>query len=59
MKPELLNSLKHYKKTDIFSDLLAGLMVAIIAMPLSIALGIHTKSIAWIYTKGNADRRIL
>ena len=42
MKPELLNSLKHYKKTDIFSDLLAGLMVAIIAMPLSIALGIQS-----------------
>lgn len=42
MKPELLNSLKNYKKRDIFSDLLAGLMVAIIAMPLSIALGIQS-----------------
>ena len=42
MKPELLNCLKNYKKTDVLHDLLAGLMVAIIAMPLSIALGIQS-----------------
>ena len=42
MKPELLNCLKNYKKTDVLRDLLAGLMVAIIAMPLSIALGIQS-----------------
>lgn len=39
MKPELLNSLKTYKKADIWRDLLAGLMVAFVALPLSIALG--------------------
>ncbi|MDE7078813.1 MAG: STAS domain-containing protein [Clostridia bacterium] len=42
MKPELFNSLKTYKKANIFKDLQAGLMVAIIAMPLSIALGIQS-----------------
>lgn len=42
MKPELLHSLKTYKKTDILRDMLAGLMVAIVALPLSIALGIQS-----------------
>ena len=42
MKPQLINSLKGYKKKDLFSDLFAGLMVAIIALPLSIALGIQS-----------------
>lgn len=42
MKPQLFNSLKNYKKSDLFHDLMAGLMVAIIALPLSIALGIQS-----------------
>ena len=42
MKPQLLLSMKGYKKKDLFSDLIAGLMVAIIALPLSIALGIQS-----------------
>jgi len=42
MKPQLFLSLKDYKKKDLFSDLMAGLMVAIIALPLSIALGIQS-----------------
>lgn len=42
MKPQLFNSLKTYSKKDFFSDLFAGLMVAIIALPLSIALGIQS-----------------
>ena len=42
MRPQLFDSLKNYKKKDIFGDLLAGLMVAIIALPLSIALGIQS-----------------
>ena len=42
MKPELFNSLKGYKKKNLLSDLFAGLMVAIIALPLSIALGIQS-----------------
>lgn len=42
MKPELIKSLKGYNKQKLFSDLLAGLMVAIIALPLSIALGIQS-----------------
>ena len=42
MKPQLFSSLKDYKKIDIIGDLLAGLMVAIIALPLSMALGIQS-----------------
>ena len=42
MKPKLFESLKNYGKKDLCSDLMAGLMVAIIALPLSIALGIQS-----------------
>ncbi len=42
MKPELINSLKGYKKEYIIPDILSGLLVAIIALPLSIALGIQS-----------------
>ena len=42
MKPQLLLSMKGYKKKDLLGDLMAGLMVAIIALPLSIALGIQS-----------------
>ncbi len=42
MKPELLNSLKGYNKKDLLNDLMAGLLVAIIALPLSIALGLDS-----------------
>ena len=40
MKPQLFKSLKGYNKKDLLNDLFAGLMVAIIALPLSIALAI-------------------
>ena len=42
MQPQLFRSLKGYKKRDLLGDVLAGLMVAIIALPLSIALGIQS-----------------
>ncbi len=42
MKPALLDSFKGYKKEELFRDLLAGLMVALIALPLSMALGIQS-----------------
>ncbi len=42
MKPELFLSLKRYSKQKLAKDLFAGLMVAIIALPLSIALGIQS-----------------
>ena len=42
MKPQLYLSMRNYKKRDLISDLIAGLMVAIIALPLSIALGIQS-----------------
>ena len=40
LKPELLNSLKGYGKKQLASDLIAGVIVAIIALPLSIALAL-------------------
>ncbi len=42
MRPELFLSLKTYSKQKLLRDLFAGLMVAIIALPLSIALGIQS-----------------
>ncbi len=42
MQPQLFSSLKSYKKSYLWKDLFAGLMVAIIALPLSIALGIQS-----------------
>lgn len=42
MKPQLITALKGYDKKSLMGDLMAGLMVAIIALPLSIALGIQS-----------------
>ncbi len=41
-KPRILTNFKGYTKQDFMHDLLAGLLVAIIALPLSIALGIQS-----------------
>ena len=40
LRPELLNCLKHYSSRDFVRDLTAGIIVAIIALPLSIALAL-------------------
>ncbi len=40
LKPEIFNSLKGYNKNRFINDLIAGLIVAIIALPLSIALAL-------------------
>lgn len=40
LKPELFNSLKGYSKSQLVKDLTAGVIVAIIALPLSIALAL-------------------
>ena len=42
MKPPLFSCLKQYTRKDLLRDMMAGLMVAIIALPLSIALGIQS-----------------
>lgn len=42
MNPQLKLCLKDYTKKDLSKDLTAGLLVAIIALPLSIALGIQS-----------------
>lgn len=39
-KPNILSSLKNYNKERFFSDLMAGLIVGIVALPLAIAFGI-------------------
>ncbi|MDR0856010.1 MAG: SulP family inorganic anion transporter [Clostridiales bacterium] len=43
MKPELLSSLAHYNKKSLFSDMFAGLIVALVALPLSVALGLQSE----------------
>lgn len=40
LKPQLVHSLKHYSKEDFTKDLISGVIVAIIALPLSIALAL-------------------
>lgn len=40
LKPQLLLSLRNYSKEDFIKDLIAGVIVAIIALPLSIALAL-------------------
>ena len=40
LKPMLLSSLKSYDKSQFFKDVTAGIIVAIIALPLSIALAL-------------------
>ena len=39
-KPELLLSLKHYSKEKLIQDIVSGVIVAIVALPLSIALAL-------------------
>ena len=40
LTPQLIHSLKHYSKRDFTKDLISGVIVAIIALPLSIALAL-------------------
>jgi len=40
MKPELLHTLKNYNKKTFSADLMAGIIVGIVALPLAIAFGI-------------------
>ena len=39
-KPQLLETLKSYNKKQFSTDLLAGIIVGIVALPLAIAFGI-------------------
>ena len=39
-KPKLLQTLLHYNKQQFTTDLLAGIIVGIVALPLAIAFGI-------------------
>lgn len=40
LTPQLIHSMKHYSKEDFTKDLVSGIIVAIIALPLSIALAL-------------------
>src|SRR5690349_5701707 len=39
-RPKLADALKHYSKQDFYHDLIAGLTVGIVALPLAMALAI-------------------
>ena len=39
-QPKLFSTLKNYTKTDFTTDLMAGIIVGIVALPLAIAFGI-------------------
>lgn len=47
LKPKLFEVMKNYSKKQLFKDIISGIIVAIIALPLSIALAIDSKK----YTK--------
>src|SRR5204862_1375634 len=51
-RPKLFECLKHYSREDFFSDLIAGLIVGIVALPLAMAFGIASgvKPEAGIFT---------
>ena len=39
-RPKLLDTLKNYSRADFLRDLMAGLIVGIVALPLALAFGI-------------------
>ena len=51
-RPKLIECLKHYSRGDLFADLVAGLTVGIVALPLAMAFGIASgvKPEAGIFT---------
>src|SRR2546428_3846510 len=51
-RPKLFECLKHYSQNDFFADLIAGLTVGIVALPLAMAFGIASgvKPEAGIFT---------
>ena len=69
LKPMLLTSLKSYNRTQFVKDVTAGIIVAIIALPLSIALalasgvgpeaGIFTAIVAGIVAKDGLDGLVI
>ena len=50
LKPQLLLSLREYSKQAFMKDLISGVIVAIIALPLSIALALASGAAAIAYT---------
>lgn len=69
LKPKLITTLKNYSKEQLFSDITAGIIVAIIALPLSIALaiasgvspekGLYTAIVAGFFTSLLGGSRVL
>ncbi|PYM14241.1 MAG: sodium-independent anion transporter, partial [Verrucomicrobia bacterium] len=51
-RPRLAETLKHYSREDLFADLVAGITVGIVALPLAMAFGIASgvKPEAGIFT---------
>ena len=43
-KPQFFATLKHYSKKQFTTDLLAGIIVGIVALPLALAFGIQAFS---------------
>ena len=44
LKPQLFDTLKSYNKKNFMSDLMAGIIVGIVALPLAIALHYRSPS---------------
>ena len=52
LKPKLFSVMKNYTKDQFVKDLISGIIVAIIALPLSIALAIASGVSPEIFTFG-------
>ena len=48
-KPALITSLKHYSFQTFLSDLIAGVIVGIVALPLAIAFAIGISKVSYAY----------
>ena len=47
LKPKLFDTLRNYTKTNFMTDLMAGIIVGIVALPLAIAFGIASSPLLW------------
>ena len=54
-KPKLFSTLRHYDRRQFTTDLLAGIIVGIVALPLAIAFGIASGAMPVRYMRGTCQ----
>ena len=51
LKPKLFSAIKKYNKQTLMADLMAGIIVGIVALPLAIAFGISADATVVVVTR--------